>query len=45
MLWIKYPNEVLISKNIAGSIVSGTKEVRQAGYPATKELRIASYPH
>ena len=45
MLWIKYPNEVLLSKNIAYSIVSGTKEGRQAGYPATKEVRIASYPH
>lgn len=37
MRWIKYPNEVLISKNIDCSIISATKEVRQAGCPSLGE--------
>lgn len=37
MLWIIRPNEILRSKHTACSIVSGAKEVRQAGCPSLGE--------
>lgn len=37
LFWIIYPNEILISKHTTCSIVSGAKEVRQAGCPSLGE--------